>query len=101
MKAPFAPVAAVLLAALAALNAANVSEQSRPHVIFIVAEPLHDAGYATGLAGKWHLGGTAPFHPQRRGFEEFLGFLREGHYYVPPPWQGLTTWLRRNCNRVI
>jgi arylsulfatase B len=45
--------------------------------------------------GKWHLGGTAPFHPQRRGFDEFFGFLHEGHYYVPPPWQGVTTWLRR------
>jgi arylsulfatase B len=45
--------------------------------------------------GKWHLGGTAPFHPQRRGFDEFFGFLHEGHFYVPPPWQGVTTWLRR------
>lgn len=60
-----------------------------------VADRLRDAGYATGLVGKWHLGGTAPFHPQRRGFDEFFGFLNEGHYYVPPPWQGVTTWLRR------
>jgi len=60
-----------------------------------VADSLRDAGYATGLVGKWHLGGTAPLHPQRRGFDEFFGFLREGHYYVPPPWQGVTTWLRR------
>jgi arylsulfatase B len=45
--------------------------------------------------GKWHLGGTAEFHPQRRGFDEFFGFLHEGHFYVPPPWQGVTTWLRR------
>jgi hypothetical protein len=56
---------------------------------------LRDAGYTTGLVGKWHLGGTEPFHPQRRGFDEFFGFLHEGHYYVPPPWQGVTTWLRR------
>jgi arylsulfatase B len=60
-----------------------------------VADRLRDAGYATGLVGKWHLGGTAEFHPQRRGFDEFFGFLHEGHYYVPPPWQGVTTWLRR------
>ena len=60
-----------------------------------VADRLRDSGYATGLVGKWHLGGTAPFHPQRRGFDEFFGFLHEGHYYVPPPWQGVTTWLRR------
>jgi len=60
-----------------------------------IADRLRDAGYATALVGKWHLGGTAPFHPQRRGFDEFFGFLHEGHYFVPPPWPGVTTWLRR------
>jgi arylsulfatase B len=60
-----------------------------------LADVLRDAGYATGLVGKWHLGGAPRFHPQRRGFDEFFGFLHEGHYYVPPPWTGHTTWLRR------
>jgi arylsulfatase B len=60
-----------------------------------VADRLHGEGYATAIVGKWHLGGTATFHPQRRGFDEFFGFLHEGHFYVPPPWQGVTTWLRR------
>lgn len=60
-----------------------------------LANRLHDAGYATALIGKWHLGGTSAFHPQRRGFDEFFGFLGEGHYSVPTPWQGVTTWLRR------
>ena len=53
-----------------------------------MADRLRDAGYATALLGKWHLGGTAPFHPQRRGFDEFFGFLHEGHSFVPPPWKG-------------
>lgn len=60
-----------------------------------IADQLRDVGYATGLLGKWHLGGTAKYHPQRRGFDEFFGFLHEGHYYVPPPWADVTTWLRR------
>lgn len=60
-----------------------------------IANRMRDAGYATGLVGKWHLGGTPTFHPQRRGFDEFYGFLHEGHYYLPPPWHGMTTWLRR------
>lgn len=60
-----------------------------------IADRLRDVGYATALVGKWHLGGTALFHPQRRGFDEFFGFLHEGHFFVPPPWQGVTTWLRR------
>jgi arylsulfatase B len=60
-----------------------------------IGDRLRDAGYATALVGKWHLGGTAPFHPMRRGFDEFFGFMHEGHFYVPQPWNGVTTWLRR------
>lgn len=60
-----------------------------------LADRLREAGYITGLIGKWHLGGTAAFHPLRRGFDTFFGFLHEGHYYVPPPWEGHVTWLRR------
>ncbi|MCA9084025.1 MAG: sulfatase-like hydrolase/transferase [Planctomycetaceae bacterium] len=60
-----------------------------------LADVLHDVGYATSLIGKWHLGGTARYQPQRRGFDEFFGFLHEGHYFVPPPYRGVTTMLRR------
>ncbi len=60
-----------------------------------IARMLHDAGYATALIGKWHLGGTAAFHPLRRGFDEFFGFTHEGHFFVPPPYLGVTTMLRR------
>lgn len=66
-----------------------------PTAQYTLAELLHDAGYTTGLVGKWHLGGAADFHPQRHGFDEFFGFLHEGHYFVPSPYQGTTTWLRR------
>ena len=60
-----------------------------------LAQHLHDAGYTTALIGKWHLGGHAKYHPLRRGFDEFFGFLHEGHFYVPPPYRGVTTMLRR------
>ncbi|MBI1372320.1 MAG: sulfatase-like hydrolase/transferase [Phycisphaera sp.] len=61
-----------------------------------LADLLHDAGYTTGLVGKWHVGGAAPYHPQRRGFDEFYGFMHEGHYFAPEPWKkGVTTFLRR------
>jgi len=62
-----------------------------------VADHLRASGYATALVGKGHLGGTAEFHPQRRGFDEFFGFLPQGHTYVPHPWAGVTTWLRRRA----
>lgn len=60
-----------------------------------IAETLQEAGYTTGLIGKWHQGGTAAFHPFRHGFDEFFGFMHEGHYFVPPPYDDVTTMLRR------
>ena len=38
-----------------------------------VAEVLKDAGYRTGLVGKWHLGHHAQFMPWNQGFDEFFG----------------------------
>ncbi|QDU60195.1 Arylsulfatase precursor [Planctomycetes bacterium Pan216] len=60
-----------------------------------LAERLKSVGYATGLMGKWHLGGSEEAHPRRRGFDDFYGFLHEGHYYVPPPYRNVTSFLRR------
>lgn len=40
-----------------------------------VADVFRAAGYRTGLVGKWHNGALDPrFHPNARGFEEFVGF---------------------------
>jgi arylsulfatase A-like enzyme len=35
-----------------------------------IAQVLHDAGYSTGIFGKWHLGDEAEYQPGRRGFDE-------------------------------
>src|SRR4051794_29379549 len=48
-----------------------------------LADRLKAAGYATALVGKWHLGSAPKFHPQRRGFDEFFGFLAGAHPYFP------------------
>ncbi|MEE8523621.1 MAG: sulfatase-like hydrolase/transferase [Thermoanaerobaculia bacterium] len=52
-----------------------------------LADVLQEAGYVTGLVGKWHLGAAPPFYPRRRGFDEFFGFLGGGHDYfeAAPP----------------
>ncbi len=51
-----------------------------------VAELLKQAGYATGIVGKWGLGdvGTTGI-PNRKGFDEWFGFLNQthAHNYYP------------------
>jgi arylsulfatase A-like enzyme len=43
---------------------------------------LKALGYATGMVGKWHLGFEPKFHPLKRGFDEFFGFLGGAHSYL-------------------
>ena len=50
-----------------------------------IADYFKAAGYATGIFGKWHLGTHEQYFPLNRGFDEFYGFLKEGHYYLPEP----------------
>jgi arylsulfatase B len=65
------------------------------------AKRMSEAGYATGLIGKWHLGASPAKHPLRRGFDHFYGFLHEGHYYVPgPPYQDVLTMVRDSSLKV-
>lgn len=64
-----------------------------------VAESLRAAGYATWMAGKWHVGGNVLAHrpetwrpgsdrqpgPLDRGFDRFYGTLcGAGSFYLPP-----------------
>jgi arylsulfatase A-like enzyme len=46
-----------------------------------LADQLKALGYVNGLVGKWHLGEKAHFHPLKRGFDEFYGFLGGAHDY--------------------
>ena len=47
-----------------------------------MADRLKAAGYITGMVGKWHLGYAPEFHPTRRGFSEYFGFLGGAHSYM-------------------
>jgi arylsulfatase A-like enzyme len=67
-----------------------------------LADHLKAAGYHTGIVGKWHLGEAPPYHPNRRGFDEFFGFIGGGHNYFcgayrdTPPQNYYNTPLERN-----
>ncbi len=47
-----------------------------------LADLFQQAGYATGLVGKWHLGAYDPrYHPNQRGFQEAVCFRGGMHDY--------------------
>jgi arylsulfatase A-like enzyme len=48
-----------------------------------IAEILKDNGYKTGCFGKWHNGGYFQQHPNRQGFDEYVGFCvgHLGYYF--------------------
>lgn len=40
-----------------------------------IAQVMKQAGYATGMIGKWHIGQAAGYHPLDRGFDSYFGLL--------------------------
>ncbi|HXG09979.1 MAG TPA: sulfatase-like hydrolase/transferase [Gemmataceae bacterium] len=56
-------------------------ERALKREVRLLSQYLKEAGYATGIFGKWHLGYTAPNVPNERGFDEFFGFLGGAHRY--------------------
>jgi arylsulfatase A-like enzyme len=56
-----------------------------------IAELLHQAGYHTGLIGKWGLGNeNSTGMPREKGFDEFVGYLDHVHahdYYTDRLWR--------------
>lgn len=54
--------------------------QYLPLEVKTIAETLKDAGYATALYGKWHLGYAAEHHPSNHGFDDAV--MGAGFYNV-------------------
>ena len=51
----------------------------------IVARQLKQAGYATGMFGKWHIGQEGEYHPGRRGFDEAIVSMGAHFKFVTSP----------------
>ena len=49
-----------------------------------LADAMRQAGYTTGMVGKWHLGDAEEFNPTHRGFDEFFGVVGWGSDYIDP-----------------
>lgn len=47
-----------------------------------IADNLKAVGYRTAAIGKWHLGDLPQFRPNKRGFDEFYGFLGGATFYL-------------------
>ena len=48
----------------------------------MLPQRMKQAGYITGMVGKWHLGYSNQFLPPNRGFDEFFGFPGGSHSYL-------------------
>ena len=64
-------------------NPGNGANQGLPLTETTLADRMKAAGYRTALVGKWHLG-NGERHPQKRGFDDFFGFLGGAHDYFKP-----------------
>jgi arylsulfatase A-like enzyme len=55
-----------------------------------IAQFLKQQGYYTGLIGEWNLGDTGPLTPDKKGFDDFAGFLNANHardYFTDRVWR--------------
>ncbi len=62
----------------------------------LLSEVLSEAGYATGVFGKWDLGSLRRFLPTQRGFDDFYGFVNTGIDYWTHERYGVPSMYRRN-----
>ena len=51
-----------------------------------IGQVFSDAGYATGMFGKWHLGDNYPYRPEDRGYTEVLRHGGGGVGQTPDYW---------------
>jgi arylsulfatase A-like enzyme len=68
--------------------------------IVTMADVFQKNKYKTIALGKWHLGKTEDDHPNKRGFDEFYGFLDGARSYFPIETPTKTRMLQQNGKHV-
>ena len=64
-----------------------------------MGQALRDAGYATGIVGKWHIGATDEHYPTNRGYDEFVGFLPGATAYIDLNVPGVRNFMPEGATR--
>lgn len=62
----------------------------------LLSQVLSEAGYATGVFGKWDLGSLNRYLPLQRGFSDFYGFVNTGIDYWTHERYGIPSMYRGN-----
>lgn len=68
--------------------------------VVTMANVFQKNNYKTIAIGKWHLGATATDHPNKRGFDEFYGFLAGSRSYFPLDDPDQEHMLQQNGKRI-
>ncbi|GGK12182.1 arylsulfatase [Yeosuana aromativorans] len=68
--------------------------------VVTMANVFQKNNYKTIAIGKWHLGATATDHPNKRGFDEFYGFLAGSRSYFPLDNPDQEHMLQQNGKRI-
>ncbi|MFW6169084.1 MAG: sulfatase-like hydrolase/transferase [Planctomycetota bacterium] len=62
----------------------------------LIPELLKQAGYVSGIFGKWDLGSLQRFLPRQRGFDEFYGLVNTGIDYYTHERYGVPSMYRND-----
>ena len=84
-----------------ALSPGTSDDNGLPLEAVTIAEVLKQAGYATGMFGKWHLGYKPPLWPTHQGFDEFVGLgSGDGDHHTHIDRSGNEDWWRNDDIRM-
>jgi arylsulfatase A-like enzyme len=79
----------------------NGPDNGLPGEAVTIAEVLKNAGYATGMFGKWHLGYKPPLLPSDQGFDEFIGLgYGDGDHFTHVDRMGNLDWWHNGTRKM-